>query len=157
MARAGPLVLLRHPPMLLADQVRRRRIRRPQRGPVPLPLGRCTSGPLLQIPKARAGSLLLSLVARNEHAHLGHWRQLWVAWREWRVTGHTRLMVEVDMLEVHRCRQKILRSLVQLVFVKEKEVASIHRMPSSSDDFTFARITSDANGRKTTILNLTVH
>jgi hypothetical protein len=29
-------------------------------------------------------------------------------------------------------------------------------MPSSSDDFTLARITSDANDRKTTILNRTV-
>jgi hypothetical protein len=75
MARAGLLVLLRHPPMLLADQVRRRKIRQPQREPVPLPLGRCTYGLLLQIPKARAGFLPLSLAARNEHAHLGHYKQ----------------------------------------------------------------------------------
>jgi hypothetical protein len=72
MVRAGPLVLLRHLPMLLVDQVRRHKIRQPPREPVLLPLGQCTSGLLLQIPKARAGLLLLNLVARNEHARLGH-------------------------------------------------------------------------------------
>ena len=35
-----------------------------------------------------------------------------------------------------------------------KEV--LRRIPSSSDDLTFATITSEANGRNTTILNTTV-
>lgn len=35
------------------------------------------------------------------------------------------------------------------------EVVNVHLIPSSSDDFTLAKMTSDANGRNTTILNTT--
>lgn len=58
------------------------------------------------------------------------------------------------------CRRRILQILQFKTFTckfMNIEMMNIHLIPSSSDDFTLARMTSEANGRKTTIRNTTAN
>lgn len=58
------------------------------------------------------------------------------------------------------CRRRILQILQFKTFTckfTNIEIANIHLIPSSSDDFTLARMTSEANGRKMTIRNTTAN
>src|SRR5882672_2012922 len=78
--------------------------------------------------------------------------------RQQLIIGLTMRKVVVNMVSGCTYHRRILQILKRTEFnfdMWSTGGRDVHRMPSSSDDFTLANITSDANGLNTTILNTT--